>query len=205
MTTALSPRRAAKRAQISAAARKLFLAQGFAATSMDAVTAEAAVSKQTLYAYFPTKIDLLGDAILNGISQLVMDPPDLDRMRTLEDLRRNLVEFSVRLTANLLQPESIALVRLVLGEVFRVPELRSGFREALPGQVLDRTEKLLRYSAELDLIRLDDPELSARMYVGSMMTYIALDGFLSVEPSGPPPRAELEKLVDVFLTTVTRS
>lgn len=172
---------------------------------MDAVTAEAAVSKQTLYAYFPTKIDLFGDVILNGISQLVMDPPDLDRMRTLEDLRRNLVEFSVRLTANLLQPESIALVRLVLGEVFRVPELRSGFREALPGQVLDRTEKLLRYSAELDLIRLDDPELSARMYVGSMMTYIALDGFLSVEPSGPPPRAELEKLVDVFLTTVTRS
>ena len=44
MTHGLSSRQAAKRAQIAKAARKLFLAQGYAATSMDAVTAEAGVS-----------------------------------------------------------------------------------------------------------------------------------------------------------------
>ena len=202
MTTGLSPRRAAKRAHISDAARKLFLAQGFATTSMDAVTAEAAVSKQTLYAYFPTKIDPLADVLYNGISGLVLDPLDLDQLRTAADLRHGLIEFSVRLTGNLLQPEAIALVRLVLGEVFHVEELRNAFREALPGQVLARTERLLRHSAEVGLIHLEDADLSARMFVGSMMTYVALDGFLSAEPIGPPPRAELEKLVDIFLATV---
>lgn len=46
----LSPRAQAKRRQITDAARALFLSQGFARTSMDAVTAEAGVSNQTLYA-----------------------------------------------------------------------------------------------------------------------------------------------------------
>ena len=55
----LSPRAQAKRRQITDAARALFLSQGFARTSMDAVTAEAGVSKQTLYAYFASKDELL--------------------------------------------------------------------------------------------------------------------------------------------------
>ena len=55
----LSPRAQAKRQQITDAARALFLAQGFARTSMDAITAEAGVSKQTLYSYFPSKNELL--------------------------------------------------------------------------------------------------------------------------------------------------
>ena len=59
MTTGLSDRQAAKRAQIATAARKLFLELGFAGSSMDAISAEAGVSKQTLYTYFPAKVDLV--------------------------------------------------------------------------------------------------------------------------------------------------
>ncbi len=201
MPTAAARRKAEKRAQITSAARKLFLAQGFAGTSMDAVTAEAGVSKQTLYAYFPGKIDLLANVLYEGMSQLVLHPPEHD-FRTLDDLREALIEFSARLTGSLLQPDTIALVRLVLGEVFRVAELRQAFREALPGQVLARTQELLRQADAQGLLSVPDPELASRMFVGPVMTYVALDGFLSADPAPPPARAELARLVDAFLTSV---
>ena len=86
----LSPRAMAKRRQITDAGRALFLSQGFTRTSMDAVTAEAGVSKQTLYAYFPSKDELL-IAILAESLHVLGDQPDGHAPRTREELRAALV------------------------------------------------------------------------------------------------------------------
>ena len=198
----MARRKAAKRGQILAAARKLFLTQGFNGTSMDAVTAEAGVSKQTLYAYFPTKTDLLADVLYAGMSELVLIPPTADEIRSLDDLREHLIALASRLTTSLLQPETIALMRLVLGEVFHVAELRQHFREALPGQVLARTEAMLRQADAHGILRVEDPELASRMFVGPVMTYVALDGFLSADPAPPPEHTRLVRLVDAFLASM---
>lgn len=56
--TRRSRRSVAKREQILRAAERLFLQNGFALTSMDAITAAAGVSKQTVYSYFPGKENL---------------------------------------------------------------------------------------------------------------------------------------------------
>jgi len=202
VTEGLSTRQLAKREQITAAARRLFLGQGFAGTSMDAVTAEAGVSKQTLYSYFPTKIDLLADVLYGSVSKLVLSPPPPGRLRCPDDLRQALLAFATVLTHNMMRPQTIALVRLVLGEAFRVAEIRRAFRQALPGQLLSRTEALLQQGADAGFITLPNPELAARMFVGPLMTYIALDGFLSVDPAAPPSDQDLERLVDTFLTSV---
>lgn len=198
----LSPRQRAKRDQIASAARRLFLSGGFASTSMDAVTAEAGVSKQTLYAYFPAKTDLMAHVLLTSIGRLSFAAPAPGSIRSLEDLRHALVDFSVAITTTLLGPDAISLMRLVLGEAFRVPELRRTFRQALPGQILSRTAALLDQAASAGLISAPDLDLASRMFVGPLMTYVALDGFLSTDPAGPPEQAQLEKLVDAFLATV---
>lgn len=195
-------RQLAKREQIATAARRLFLDNGFAGTSMDAVTAEAGVSKQTLYNYFPTKIDLLASVIHGSVGDLGLTPPDPATLENLTDLRAALLGFGSSLSTTLLRPDAISLVRLILGEAFRVPELRQAFRDALPGQVLHHTTTLLQRAADVGCISLPNPDLAARMFVGSMMTYVALDGFLSANPSPPPSRAALEELVDTFLSTV---
>lgn len=198
----LTERQRAKRAQITDAAHRLFLADGFAATSIDAIVAEAGVSKQTLYTYFPTKIDLLSAVLYNGISDLSLPSGPPPAMSTRDDLRAILLGFAVQSTRALLDPETIAMARLVLGEVFRVVELRRVFRDALPGQLLAVVQTILVRAAELGLIRLSDPELATRMFVGPLMSYIALDGFLSAEPVTPPSVEQLERLVDAFLTLV---
>lgn len=202
MVGAATARSSAKRAQIASAARKLFLAHGFAGTSMDAVTAEAGVSKQTLYRYFPTKVALLGDILYGGLNTLVLQPPDLTRLNTLAELRASMVDFAETVTHSLMKPEAVALVRLVLGEAFRVAELRKAFRDALPGQMLARTQAVISHAADRGLIAAKDPALTARMFVGPLMTYVALDGFLNSEPSAPPSRAELEAIIDAFLAGV---
>ncbi len=63
-------RQQAKREQIRDAARALFLRNGYAGTSMDAVTAAAGISKETLYRYYETKADLFADVL----GQLIVRP-----------------------------------------------------------------------------------------------------------------------------------
>ena len=97
MTAGLTERQVAKREQIATAARKLFLELGFAGTSMDAVSAEAGVSKQTLYTYFPAKVDLLGDILDGELSRIDLEgrSPSRRRSPSCADV---LVQFASRLT-----------------------------------------------------------------------------------------------------------
>lgn len=204
MPRELNERRAAKREQIALAARKLFLTSGYSGTSMDAVTAEAGVSKQTLYAYFPTKVDLLTNIVAEQLAQLTLEPPPNVTLTSVADLRERMVAFSVAMTERMMTPDTIALLRLLLGEAFQVAELRQLVREALPGQLVSRTERLLVQAEALGLVSVPHPNLSARMFVGPLMSYVVLDGVIGAQDFDRPDRATLEYLVDAFLKTVTR-
>lgn len=90
----VEPRALAKRQQITDAARALF-AQGYARTSMDAITAEAGASKQTLYAYFDSKDDLL-KAIVLDVQSAIPAPPALNAPRNRGELRTALIASARR-------------------------------------------------------------------------------------------------------------
>jgi TetR/AcrR family transcriptional regulator, mexJK operon transcriptional repressor len=201
VAVALSERQAAKREQIAVAARKLFLEQGYAGTSMDAVSAEASVSKQTLYTYFPAKVDLLKAILERELARVVHEGP-LPEPQSLPELRGLLVMFATRLTQTLLHPDSVALIRLVLGEAFRIRELRGTVRQALPMRALQGIAAILGRADELGLIDAPDTDLTARMLLGPIMSYVALDGFLTTEPVVQPSTEKLERMVDMFLTMV---
>ncbi len=203
MTEELPPRQRAKRQQIADAATRLFLAQGYASTSMDAITAAAKVSKQTLYSYFPTKVDLLAE-VLNGASQqLFPSLPAPDHLDSVEELHTVLMTFATQLTQTMLSAQGIAMFRLVLGEAFRVPELRERVQAALPRQLLSRVGRILSLAHDRGLICLPDPDLAPRLFLGPVMTYVALDGFLSTHPAAPPSTETLSRLTDAFLTSVS--
>lgn len=202
MTQGLTERQQAKRQQIADAATRLFLANGYAGTSTDAISAAAGVSKQTLYSYFPTKVDLLAD-VLNGAAQeLFPSLPAPQHIESVAELRTVLLNFATRLTQTVMTEQGIAMFRLVLGEAFRVPELRALVQAALPRQLLGRVGQILELAHDTGLIRLADPDLAPRLFLGPVMTYVALDGFLSVQPTPPPSVETLARLTDAFLTSV---
>ncbi len=199
-------RAAAKRQQIIDSARELFVENGFAGTSMDAVVAHAGVSKQTVYRYFPAKAVLLADVLADVLasevdtSGIFSGPPPAPE--SVAELRAALVGIARALTTEMLSTRRLALVRLVLGEAFRIPELRDAIRDLLPGQLLHRTQAVLAHASSRGLIHSERPELSARMYIGPIFSFVVLDGLLRAEPLPPPATADLEFLVDTFLRSV---
>lgn len=197
----LSPRALAKRQQITDAARALFLAQGYARTSMDAITAEAGVSKQTLYAYFDSKDDLL-KAIVLDVQSAIPAPPALNAPRNRGELRTALIAFGEALIGGLLREETIALLRLMVGEAVHLPEFREPFLQAFPLFLLGRTRAILEGAAANGVITLDRPDVSVRMLVGPLVSYVMFGGLLLSGPPQPPERGDVEWLVDAYLRTL---
>ncbi|MGB7961759.1 MAG: TetR/AcrR family transcriptional regulator [Propionicimonas sp.] len=202
MTTPSLRRASAKREQILTAATRLFVRHGYTGTSMDAVVAEAGVSKQTLYRYFPSKADLLSSFITTELAPQEVFTAFPPEPNTGEELRQSLVLLAQSVTGRLLQPHITAALRLVISEAVRIPELRDLVRAALPGQLLVVATGQITRADSLGLISAPRPDLSARLLVGSIFSYVALDGFLRATPLAPPPLADLEFLVDAFLRTV---
>lgn len=63
--------RSARRAQLLGAARSVFVAQGFHATSMDEVADSAGVSKPVLYQHFPSKLALYQALLEESAAEMV--------------------------------------------------------------------------------------------------------------------------------------
>ena len=131
MTSPPRAKRTAKRAQISRAARALFLSQGVAGTSMDAVTAEAGVSKQTLYSYFPTKLDLLSEVLITELDKLDLAEA---RVQQLESPPTSATRCSSSRPLHHRDPATRfgRPAAADSGEAFRIPELRHIVRVGLP-------------------------------------------------------------------------
>ncbi len=198
-----TPRTRAKRAQILAAARALFLSQGYARTSTDAITEVAGISKQTLYAHYRGKAELLAAIIGNELDELQLDGRVHPAPHTHAELRDLLFTFARAVTTKLLQPDALALLRLLVGEAVHVPELRDALRQAFPARLIGAMERALQHAQSLHLIHTLDANLSARMFVGPVMSYVALDGLFSSAPPDIPDDRALTHLVDLFLLTVT--
>src|ERR1700736_2056676 len=114
-----------KAESILAAAKRAFLAAGYGAVSMDTIAREAGVSKATVYAHFAGKEDLFGAVIGRECERYFarFSAGELDP----RDVRASLTVLGRRFLELLLSPESIALHRIILGEVTRFPLLGEVF------------------------------------------------------------------------------
>jgi AcrR family transcriptional regulator len=116
----------------------LFLAEGYGATSIEAVAQHARISKRTFYHRFPDKAALFG-AVVHRIIQELRPPAGtpLYEGGNLEEVLRHLARLMLRAV---LTPMALALNRLMVAEAQRFPELaaivaREGGRAELVGQI----------------------------------------------------------------------
>jgi TetR/AcrR family transcriptional regulator, mexJK operon transcriptional repressor len=198
-----SPRQQAKREQIRTAARDLFLRHGFAETSMDAVTAAAGVSKQTLYRYCETKAQLFGDVLRELITQAgpapVAGPPQPRVPRSQAELEASLVVLSERYLARLMKPEQLALLRVVIAEGSRFPELTESFRSTVPAAEAAATMAVIEGGlAGGQVAEWVEVRAAARALAGLLLAFVFRDGLLAAEPR-LPARHELAEMVHIFV------
>jgi AcrR family transcriptional regulator len=155
------------RCVIIEAANTQFHENGYAAASIAAIAQEAGVSTKTLYRLFPTKADLFSDLITDRISRflLALDPHALAACGLRDGLERLLLAYGM-LT---LSEETVTMMRLVIGESDRFPEIATSFYEKAIVRTNTLMENWLRAQADRGAIALEDPHAACGMLRGMMI------------------------------------
>jgi TetR/AcrR family transcriptional repressor of mexJK operon len=159
-------------------ATRAFLTHGYAATSIETIAASAGVAKRTLYVRWRDK-----PALFRAVLERLMlrwlatpeppprDPPALDRPPTAADrLEAALQQAATRVLAVALQPDALALHRLMIAESGRFPELAEMVRQSGAAAGLARISGLL--AAEMLAGRLAplDPAIAAEQFLYLVLT-----------------------------------
>ncbi len=156
-----------KREQIMKAALETFLELGYEGTSMNLVAERAGVIKQTIYTHFNDKEGLftcvIGAMTFDRI-QPVFAPAAIEG-KTPEQVLRN---FATTLAAAQAEPRSSKLMRTIIGESGRFPQLAQYFSEAT---VKPGIQLLTNYLSNHKDIYLPDPEAFARVFLGAVVHY----------------------------------
>lgn len=178
-----APAPSVKAAQIMAAARQLFLANGYGATSMDAVARAATVSKATLYSHFDSKADLFAAMVSVECARVVpsLAGPEVDDLPVAEALFRMGCDF----LDLLLSPQSLAVYRLVVAETPRFPELGLAFHQSGPARTLAMLSDYLERAQNRRQLEIADPTVAAELLWGMIRSHFHLRALLGVDVESP--------------------
>ncbi|AZD84005.1 MULTISPECIES: TetR/AcrR family transcriptional regulator [Pseudomonas] len=156
------PKDLAKRQAILEAAKTLFLSNGYASTSMDAVAAEAGVSKLTVYSHFNDKETLFSSAVMAKCEeQLPTLIFELPAGMPIESVLLNIARgFHLLINSE----ESLNLHRLMLALGSQDPKLSQIFFEAGPLRMLQGMERLLARIDQSGALSIDKPRNAAEHF-----------------------------------------
>ncbi|WP_327308785.1 TetR/AcrR family transcriptional regulator [Streptomyces sp. NBC_01298] len=197
-----------KRRAIEDAASAEFLAEGYAAASMDAITSRSGASKATVYKHFGTKERLFLAAVGGILRETYTDlEPGGSALVEAPDLRAALIALTSDWATLLLRPDIMALRRLVIGEIHRFPQLgRLWYRvtyDMFNGPLVEAFAELGRRGR----LQVPDPVIAVRQLVAATVGVPQLEHtFAPGTETGP---AELTRLVtsgvDLFLARYAAS
>ena len=178
------------------AAARLFLENGYQATSMDDIAAAAHISKQTIYTHFPGTEQLFADLVLGNAERVEAFVETLratfDKAGNLEDGLREVARLYARFV---IRPEVLQLRRLVIGEAGRFPDLARTYYERVPEHVYGALASLLKDLADDGRLRIDDPLLAAHHFAWLILG-MPLDRGMFLPAEEASGGADLDDLAD---------
>ncbi|WP_339531621.1 TetR/AcrR family transcriptional regulator [Pseudomonas mucidolens] len=156
------PKDMAKRQAILDAAQTLFLSNGYASTSMDAVALEAGVSKLTVYSHFTDKETLFTAAVVTKCEeQLPVMYFELPEGVSVEQVLLNIARGFHQLINS---DESVNLHRLMMTSGSQDAKLSRTFFEAGPMRMLQGMERLLSKIDQSGALRIEKPRIAAEHF-----------------------------------------
>ena len=180
-------------------ATEMFLDLGYGTTSIEQIAKRARVSKRTFYHRFPDKAALFAAVVRRIIDRL--RPPDVAGLyvgASLEDILARLAQAVFQVALN---PQALALHRVILAESGRFPELaaivadRSGGREAV-----ESISALLQRDASHKGLSLDASHFAARQFLQMVVAWPQRRALGMGEPMNPAElQAWARQTVNLFL------
>jgi AcrR family transcriptional regulator len=179
------PRRAAARTAIVDATLALLAERGFQGTTIAAIAARAGVGRNTIYRRWPTKEELLADALRELTAEL--------DVRQGEDLYSHLLGWIRDFTALFADPLFSRILPAVLGELQRNPSFARLYAERVVRPRRQALVALLEHALERGELRHEaDVEQVADLLAGAP--------FLRLLPLGLPPIGE--RYAEELLATI---
>jgi AcrR family transcriptional regulator len=152
-----------KRRAILAAAREVFLRNGYLGAGMDEVAALAKVSKVTVYKHFSDKHRLFIAVFTGAVEEAEESSrPLVDHLAESVDVEEDLRVFARRHVALVTQPHLIRMRRMIIAEATRFPELARAWHRAGPERAHAKLAGQIERLAHRGLLRVADPLLAAQ-------------------------------------------
>lgn len=189
-----------KRAAILEAATRSFFRNGFAATSIEQVAAEAGVSKVTVYNHFGDKRALFTAAVHSECDNMREHLPIRDAGGEVGTIRERLVAIGEAIVAFLSRPEMIQFERRIAAETETDPEIGRAFLLAGPRRMRDAFSAYLEHAAAAGELRIEDPAIAAEQFVSMCKGMGDLERRFGAALPGGQDRHRIERAVDVFLS-----
>lgn len=151
--------RGRKFAKVLEGARKVFLRDGFEGASVDDIAREAAVSKATLYSYFPDKRLMFIEVFRAELSR---DTADASALIDVDLPVEQVLPFIVQMISSQLTSDfGVRVYRVSVGEAERFPSLAQEYYDAGPGLLRSQLVRYLERCVERGELVVDDFELAA--------------------------------------------
>jgi AcrR family transcriptional regulator len=159
------PKRNNKRPrQILNAAIELFCEMGFEATRLEDIADRAGVSKATIYLYFESKEDLFFALIRDKVVPLV--DRTIAQMETFDGPASEFLRFKARVVGHALAHTSHgAILKLVVAEARRFPEIADYFRTEVPERGIENFAKLIQRGIDEGEFRPCDTKTTAALFI----------------------------------------
>lgn len=157
----------AKRQNILAVASELFLEKGFSAASTSELLRRTGGSKTTIYSYFGDKSGLFTAVVDDMLQDSVSLLGSLDLAEL--DVRDALIKISEQYLKVVLSPRYVGLMRIVIAEVNRFPEIGEAFYEHGPGLSYAKFKSFLEERIERGELSVGNTSRATDLFFGTLL------------------------------------
>jgi TetR/AcrR family transcriptional repressor of mexJK operon len=183
-----------RKLRVMEVATDMFVSRGYAATTLLDIAKKAGVATRTLYQHFGDKEAIFREVIFARDTARI-GPPVLEAGEDLVAALRKAAHYSYQVA---LRPRSIELMRLMIAESARFPELMSQVATAIFTRFTGNVARLFRQLADTGLIPDGDHDQSAELFVDLLLgnrTVMIYFGWVSAAPT----EQDIEVKIELFI------
>ena len=185
---------ARRKLRVMEVATDMFVSRGYAATTLLDIAKIAGVATRTLYQHFGDKEAIFQEVIFARDTAKI-DQPQFETGDDLGSALRKAAHYASQVA---LRERSLELMRLMIAESARFPELMSAVATAIFSRFTSNVAQLFRQLAEKGLIPEGDHDQSAELFIDLMLgqrTVMVYFGWAQTQPN----EAVIAAKIDLFI------
>lgn len=193
------PRDPERSQRILEAARKHFYAHGLERASVDAIAAEAGVSKMTVYSNFGSKEGLFEAVVQDGTDGVIGGVAGAEALDPLLP-RQALLSIGEQFLALTREEHTLGKFRSLYGAASAQPEACRAFFRQGPARLTTELALYLQRAHDAGSLKVKDPRLAADLFLAMFLGSDHMSGLLMLKrPSARQNKALLTEAVRVFM------